>query len=58
MDMTMPLGVKSTYGPGLGRGVAEEAERRAAGGWTMTPMRLLEVAFWIATEPQGYNGKG
>lgn len=32
---------------------AAEAERLTAAGWAMTPLRLLEVAFWIASEPRG-----
>lgn len=31
-----------------------ESLRLGERGWVMTPLRVLEVAVWMATEPQGY----
>lgn len=36
-----------------------EADRLGEQGWAMTPLRLLEVAVWMAVEPQEYyRGSG
>lgn len=34
--------------------LSQEAARVSEAGWPMSEVRVLEVAFWIATEPRGY----